>query len=60
MSGQKRLQKEMIKYEKEPEPGVSIKLVNDNILNWEVTYSGPKGSPYEGGFFKFQFTFPEE
>jgi ubiquitin-protein ligase len=59
MSGQKRLQKEFIKLEKEPESGITIKVLNENILTWEVTCQGPKKSAYEDGFFKFSFKFEE-
>lgn len=35
----------------DPVPGVTIDLVQDNIVNWNVKIQGPAGTPYEGGTF---------
>ena len=30
-----------------------------NMLKWNATMKGPKNTPYEGYFFKFEITYPE-
>lgn len=35
----------------DPVPGVTIDLVQDSIVNWNVKIQGPAGTPYEGGTF---------
>ena len=40
--------------------GCSFGLVNNNIYQWIITMTGPKGSPYEGGLFKIKADFPED
>eukprot|EP01080_Neovahlkampfia_damariscottae_P008871 gene8871-820_t len=58
--GQKRLQKELMKLQKSPEADTTITILNDNIFKWEVSIIGPKKTPYEGGYFLYNFDFPEE
>jgi ubiquitin-conjugating enzyme E2 C len=55
----KRLQKEYLKLQQKQETDVTIVLIKDNLLTWQVTIVGPKKSLYEGGVFKYSFTFPE-
>jgi len=33
---------------------------NGNLLDWTVYIAGPHGTPYEGGIFKGQMTFPPD
>jgi ubiquitin-protein ligase len=40
--GQKRLQKELIKLQKSPEPDITANIVDENIFQWEVVILGPK------------------
>ena len=55
----KRLQKELMKLQQKPETDVTITLVKENILNWQITIIGPKKSLYDAGVFKYSFIFPE-
>ena len=48
---QKRLSKELNDMNKDPVQGVTIELVGDNIVNWNVKIQGPAGTAYEGGTF---------
>jgi len=40
-------------------PGIKAIQDDNNARNFNVTLEGPKDSPYEGGFFKFNLTLPE-
>ena len=42
MSGQKRLQKELMKLQKNPEVDTTITIIDENIFKWEVSILGPK------------------
>ena len=55
----KRLQKELLKMEKDPRPGCSARLKSDDLFVWEATIEGPADSPYEGGKFKLNISFPD-
>jgi ubiquitin-protein ligase len=33
--------------------GITITVVNEDIFTWNVEMKGPKGTPYEGGVFKY-------
>ena len=55
----KRLSKELMDFNKDPIAGVEIKLVNDQITNWNVIVAGPKNSPYEGGRFTVNIDFSD-
>ncbi|CAK9295884.1 unnamed protein product [Gordionus sp. m RMFG-2023] len=55
------LQKHLKEMLKNPEPGFSVGLDNDdNIYLWNVMIVGPPDTLYEGGFFKAQLQFPTE
>ena len=56
----KRLQKELLEFQKKPIEGVTASLVEDNIYNWELKIAGPAGSPYEGGVFVLSLQFLQE
>ena len=58
----KNLYKEYKQFQKNPllnfEYTVGL-IDNDNLFHWKFTLSGPKDSPYEGGFFLLTADFPE-
>lgn len=37
-------------------PGVKFGIKNDNLFEWAAEIDGPRGTPYEGGKFKFDIT----
>ena len=56
----KRLQRELVELMKHPRPLISANLKGDNnLLEWEATIEGPPDSPYEGGKFLLDLSFPE-
>jgi len=44
--------------QEEPVEGFSVKLVNDNLSEWEVAIFGPPDTLYQGGYFKAHMKFP--
>ena len=55
-----RLKRELELIQKNPPVNCSAGLVNDNIFHWKATLIGPSESPYEGGIFTLDITFPEK
>ncbi|ORX86403.1 ubiquitin-conjugating enzyme [Anaeromyces robustus] len=55
-----RIRKEYLQLQKNPVHLVSIAPREDNLYLWEGTLSGPANSPFEGGLFKIEITFPQE
>ena len=55
----KRLSKELENFGKTPIDGVTIDLVADNMVNWNVHMSGPKDTPYAGGKFTVNIDFSD-
>ena len=46
---------------KSPVEGFSAGLKDDdNPFNWEIMIMGPPDTPYEGGFFQAEMTFPND
>ena len=39
---------------------MTVKLINEEITHWNATIVGPDGSPFEGGKFTLDITFPAE
>jgi len=55
----KRLKREYEQFSKEcPEVCTGGPVEPQNLLKWNVTLFGPKGTPYEGGNFKLSVEFP--
>jgi len=46
--------------QEEPIEGFSVKLVNDNLCEWEVAIFGPPDTLYQGGYFKAHIKFPPD
>jgi len=55
----RRIQKELIDLKKNPIPGIHASPKSDSDLHeWEATIEGPADSPYEGGTFCIDISFP--
>ena len=52
----------MADLEKEPIPGCTAQPVDEgkDLTHWKATINGPPDSPYHGGVFKLDITFPRE
>ena len=60
MNTAKRIESEIKDIEKNPPSNCSAGPIdNSNIYEWQATIIGPDESPYEGGMFNLQISFPE-
>jgi ubiquitin-conjugating enzyme E2 D/E len=51
----------LAEFKKNPPPGCNAAAVSEtDIEHWNVTITGPPGSPYEGGIFKLTVAFPPD
>lgn len=62
MSGHlsKRILKETERLAKDPVPGISVTVHDENARYFNVILAGPEGSPYEGGVFRLELFLPAD
>ena len=61
MATLKRIKKELLDFNKDPPSNITAGPINDNdLFHWESTIIGPDDSPYEGGIFHLNFTYPDD
>ena len=58
MSVWKRIQKEIVDFNKDPPVNCSIEPDNNNLLFCQATILGPSDTPYEGGVFFLSIRYP--
>lgn len=58
--GPARLRKEFIQLKKKPVENIRAAPRESDIFEWRYVIEGPKGSPYEGGFYHGTLLFPKE
>ncbi|KAI5675114.1 hypothetical protein M9H77_06064 [Catharanthus roseus] len=56
----KRIQREMAELNTDPPPDCFAGPKGDNLYHWVATLIGPHGTPYHGGIFFLDITFPSD
>jgi len=52
------LMKQFKALSRDPPPGISVGLINDDLYKWNVIVEGPEGTIWEGGVFPCSLIFP--
>jgi len=53
--------KDLRSLQEEPIEGVFCELLHEaNVFEWRIYFEGPEGSPYQGGIFEANMTFPKD
>jgi len=60
MAATRRVTKEYRDLQEDTPHGVNVAPDESNLLHWTGTLAGPDDSPYKGGKFKIDITFPLE
>eukprot|EP01100_Stratorugosa_tubuloviscum_P001471 TRINITY_DN1329_c0_g1_i1.p1 TRINITY_DN1329_c0_g1~~TRINITY_DN1329_c0_g1_i1.p1 ORF type:complete len:148 (-),score=74.76 TRINITY_DN1329_c0_g1_i1:127-570(-) len=56
----RRIQRELQEISDHPNENFSAGPVGDNLFEWSATILGPDNTPYAGGIFNLNITFPVE
>ena len=54
------LQKELMEFNLSSTDYISARLKEENLFEWEASIQGPPGTPYEGGTFTLDLSFPAD